>query len=70
MIATLEGPCGPSSFKTCSRACLGRSATVRVRALPNRNDMVRGYNAIVEEEYKVITATQEPITVQSVVCVK
>ena len=36
---TLAAPFGPSSLVTCSRACLGRSAAVRARALPNRNDM-------------------------------
>lgn len=37
---TFDALFGPSSLEMCSRACLGRSATVLVLALPNRKDIL------------------------------
>lgn len=37
---TLDAPFGPSSLEMCSRACLGKSATVLDLALPNKKDML------------------------------
>lgn len=51
---------GPSSFKICSFACLGRS-TVFVLALrfPNRNDIVAAGMAIVMEAQRAVEAVEK-----------